>query len=84
MPKQGRVPSSITVPLPLGALRFFCFSVHNVEGFRLQMNREATVCFHPYLFIEKVKTIKAKVHQLEFPMWKERRYSEGTDRPGTI
>ena len=84
-PQEGRLPSSITMTLPLGALSPFCFSVHHIEGFRLHMrNRKATVCPQPYLFIEKVKRIRAKVHQLEFLTLRERRYSKGTDGPGTI
>lgn len=47
-------------------------------------NREATVCPHPYLFIEKVKRMRAKVHQLELLMLRGGRYSKGTDGPGTI
>lgn len=47
-------------------------------------NRKATVCLQPYLFTEKVKRIRAKVHQLEFLMLRERRYSKGADGPGTI
>lgn len=59
--------------------------MQHIEGFRLHMrNRKATVCLQPYLFTEKVKRIRAKVHQLEFLMLRERRYSKGADGPGTI